>query len=390
MNASRRSAVVAALTIICMTSGSTAMSSLFVIYRRDWNLTSADIAIVFTAYVCSLLPSLLFGGGLAERFGRRTIAAVGIAFMASGIVCITQAHELAHLIIARLLQGAGVGLSIGAVTAAFTEAYAGKLTAGNAMQSITAVGLFAGPVVSALAFDAGWGLQWSFVPGLISVVALLALVRFLNERPTNVQTAAPLDEPYAAPIVYNALRFAMPLVFVSWAGLSLFLSLVPSYLAATLHAENPLIGAVALVSAQVTSLIVTLRLGKIAPERGGIIAAIATVLGLALLVAGTSANAWVLIILATLLVGAGGGVASALSFGIATRAGRGQRARVFSKMYIAAYLGYSVPALALGIIAAHTSFAVGFIAIIALLAVITLALPFVSGGEKAASAALAA
>ena len=378
--------VVAALTMIVMVSGSTATSSLFVIYRQEWGITSADIAVVFSAYVGTLLPIMIFFGTLAEKFGRRVMTAAGIVSMAIGILCLVIAHSLPMLIIARLFQGAAVGLSLGAVSAAFTESYRGKLPQGNALQTITAIGLFAGPVVSALAFNLGWGLNDAFVPGLVSVVALLFVVRFLQERAIGTSTAALVEEELFAPAVVNrALRFAMPIAFVSWAGLALYLSLVPAYLATSLHALNPLVGAAAVVFAQVSSLIATLLIGKAPPEKSGMFATPACVLGLALLVIGTSTNQWAFIIVATILVGAGGGVASAGAFGIATRVGRGQRAKIFAKMFVAAYLGYSIPALALGIIAARTSFATGFISIIVFLAIITATLPFLRERRSAAA-----
>ncbi len=45
-------------------------------------------------------------------------------------------------------------------------------------------------------------------------------------------------------------------------------------------------------------------------------------------------------------------------------------------MFVAAYLGYSVPVLALGIIAAHATFGAGFITIVTGLALVTALLPF--------------
>jgi hypothetical protein len=243
------------------------------------------------------------------------------------------------------------------------------------LQSITAVGLFAGPVVSAVAYNLGFGLNYAFVPGLISIVALLFVVRFLAEHRTVATATQTVDVPFPADVVARSLRFAFPLAFVSWTGLSLYLSLVPSYLATTLHALNPLVGAVAIVAAQVSSLIATLLIGNVPPEKSGFYASIVMVAGLALLVLGTSTNTWAYVIVATIMVGSGGGVASAGAFGIATKIGRGQRAQVFAKMFVAAYLGYSVPVLVLGVIAVHTSFATGFISIIVFLALITAALP---------------
>jgi ABC-type Co2+ transport system permease subunit len=86
-----------------------------------------------------------------------------------------------------------------------------------------------------------------------------------------------------------------------------------------------------------------------------------------------------------LIVGAGGGVASAAAFGIAARVGRGQRARVFARMFVAAYLGYSVPVLVIGLIAVHTSLTAGFTSVIVALALLTAVLPLLREREAAAA-----
>ena len=79
------------------------------------------------------------------------------------------------------------------------------------------------------------------------------------------------------------------------------------------------------------------------------------------------------------MVGAGGGVASAGAFGIATKVGRGQRAQVFAKMFVAAYLGLQRPGPSRSrAIAVRTSFATGFISIIVFLALIVATLPFLT------------
>jgi MFS family permease len=376
----------AAVTLILMTAGSTAISSLFVAYREQWGISSADIAIVFSAYVGTLLPVLLLFGGLADRFGRRRVAVAGILSMATGLIVLVLAHGLVWLIIARLFQGTGVGLAIGALTAALAESYRGRLPTGNALQSVAAVGLFTGPVLSAVAFNLGGGVNLSYVPTLALVIALLALTPFLAKRAANAGASAPLETPYPPDVVTRGLRYALPLAFVSWAGLSLYLSLVPAYLAASLHAANPAIGAAAVVASQLASLVTTIRLGNVAPERSGVIGAATAIAGLVLLVVGTSANMWPLIVAATLLVGAGSGVGSAAAFGLAGRIGRGQRARVFARLYVAAYAGYSIPALAIGIIAAHASFTVAFVAVIAALALIAAALPLLRERPAAAAA----
>jgi MFS family permease len=374
----KRAALLAAGSMIIMTSGSTAASSLFVVYRSAWGLTSADIALAFSTYVFTLLPVLLLFGSFADRVGRRPMMAVGAVFMTAGLCVLIGAHGLAEMLVARCLQGVGVGLSIGAVTAALAESYDGRIAPGSIIQIVSAIGLVIGPVISAVTYDLGSGLNLAYIPGTILVASTLLMIPFVAER-VAVDAAAPAaaaETPFSPAVVRGALRFALPLVFVSWASLSLYFSLVPSYLAASLHAADPLIGAFALVASQTASVLAVLRFGTTKqPERAGMINAAIMLGGLVLLVIGTATNIWAVIVLATVLVGAGSGLAAAAAFGIAGRVGRGQRARIFAHMYVLAYLGYSLPSLTVGYIAARASFDAGFITVIVALAAICAALP---------------
>jgi MFS family permease len=373
----------AALAFIILISCSTATSSVFVAYRNQWGLTTADIGTVFAAYVGTLLPVLLLFGDFAERYGRRTAIALGLALMTAGIGTLMLAHGLPLLLLGRFLQGIGAGLAGSALIAEFAESYRGTLPSGSAQQVVGAVALFTGPVITAIAYDLGGGVSWSYAPMLVLALGALAAAPTFGAPAARGPAAPAAETPYAASVVRCALRFALPLAFVSFAGLSLYLSLVPAYLAAQLHAANPLIGAGAFVASQLASLVATVRLGRVAPERAGVVAPVVLVAGLALLVAGTATTTWAAIVLATVLVGAGGGLASAAAFSVAGRVARGQRTRVLSRLFIGAYLGYSLPAFATGQIAAHTSLTLAFALVIVLLAAIAAVLPLLRAGAGA-------
>lgn len=373
----------AAIALIVLASSSTSTSALFVAYRAHWGLTAADIGLAFSVYVGTLLPVLLCFGGPAERLGRRSVILAGMVFMGAGTLTLVFAHGLPLLIVARLLQGVGAALSMGAISATFTEAYRGKIVAGQALAVVTGVGLSAGPIVTAVAYDLGAGPNLSYLPMLTLGIAILGLVPFFEGRAAEPRSPRAVEGILPARVVWNALRFAMPLVFVSWAGNSLYLSLVPAYLAASLHAADPLIGAGAVLATQLAAIAGSIRFGNVPPERSGLVAPVVLVFGLALLIVGTNMNVWPLIVVATILVGAGIGVASGASYAVAGRVGQGQRVRVFTRILVAAYLGYSVPSFVTGLIAAHVSFTVGFVSVTAALALITAALPLLRECESA-------
>jgi MFS family permease len=402
-------ALAAALPFVTSAAGVTSTSSLFVAYRSQRGFTAADIAIVFSSYVATLLPLLIVMSGV-KRVSRRALATCGLVLGTAGLVAIAMAPGLPVMIVGRLLQGLAVGLSIGALTAAFTESYPGSLPPGTAVQVMATVGLGLGPLISAVAYNLGGGLTWSYAPSVVMMVACFALLPRMREagsvgaesigHATVVGEAASLGAAAAAadgnevadaemsgsvepwrvsggasvlppPVVWRALAFAMPVLFTSWASLSIYLSLMPSYLAEALRAENPLIGAGAILAAQVASLSATLAFRRVAPEKSGVVAPVVMIVGLVILVVGTTWNVWPLIGLSTVLVGGGAGVAAAASFGVAERVAAGQRDRVFARMFVASYLGYSLPAIAIGAVAARWSLTAGIASVIVVLSGIT-------------------
>ncbi|MES2524203.1 MAG: MFS transporter, partial [Gemmatimonadota bacterium] len=350
-------------------SGVTSTSSLFVVYRSDWGLTPANIATVFAAYVGTLLPALLVMSGVANRYPRRVLLTVGLVLSAVGVASLALAQGMPMLIFARLAQGLGVGVSIGALTAAFSESYRGKLAQGTAIQIMAAIGLATGPMITAVAWNLGGGLHWSYVPTLVLAVGVIALVPWLPERPAVARALAAVDAAggeatLPAATVWRGLTFAMLVIFVSWASLSIFLSLMPSYLATTLQAGNPMVGAVAIAVTQASSLGATVWFRRGAPERNGVWAPVVMVTGLVVLVVGTQGNVPALVAVATVLVGGGAGVAAAAAFGVAERVSVGQRDKVFARMYVAGYLGYSVPAMVIGAVASRWGLTAGIVTVV--------------------------
>ena len=374
MNA-RTAAALASLAILM--AGTTAPSALFVVYRDAWGFSTRDLGIVFAAYVCTLLPVLLLFGGIADRIGRRAAIGIGLALALCGLVTLALASGIAGHVAARLLQGAGVGLASGAIIAAVTESHRGRLAPGSWTMIASGTGIFTGPLVAAIAYDIGTGAHAAYVPIVVLTIACAAALPLLAPRVT-MSASYVAEEPLPADVVSRALAFALAVTFVSWTGVSLYLSMVPAFLAATLRAHDPLVGAVVISALQLAGIVATLSLRTIVPERDGILAPLVVVGGLIALVAGTALHGvagWALIVLSTVLVGAGGGVAFATAIVIATRVCRGQRARIFARLYVAAYLAFSVPSLVIGTIASYLSLAAGFAVIIVLLAALVASLP---------------
>jgi hypothetical protein len=365
-------------TNVVLLAGTTAPSALFIVYRSDWKLTTADLGVVFTVYIGTLVPALLLLGGLADRIGRRAAIAIGLAFALAGLTTAFLAHDRAHLIVARLLQGIGVGVSIGAVAAALAESHRGRIPASVLTGAASNAGLLSGALITASAYDLGAGLNGSYLPVLAITAGCVALLGLFRGKTAPSRAAHDIEVPFDTGTVIRTLAFSLPSVFVTLASSSLYIAMVPAFLENRLHARDPLIGALVISALQAASIAGTFRGRSFEPQRATIRGTAGVVAGLVLLIAGTSLQgsiAWVLVALATVVVGVSGGIAFASAFALAGGVARGQRARVFSFVFVATYLGFGLPGFAAGVIGARTSLTAGFIITVAFLAAITALLP---------------
>src|SRR6266566_4518141 len=77
---------------------------------RSLSADATALQWVINAYLLPLSALLLLGGAAGDRFGRRGVLIFGIALFAVGSALCAAAVNLAWLLIARALQGAGAAL----------------------------------------------------------------------------------------------------------------------------------------------------------------------------------------------------------------------------------------------------------------------------------------
>jgi hypothetical protein len=140
--------------------------------------------------------------------------------------------------------------------------------------------------------------------------------------------------------------------FIGWAGFALFIALVPAFLARALDLHNLLTGAAVITGIQIGSVSASLA-GQRLPARTAIVTAMAALgTGVWLLLLAVALHAPILVGVATLIAGGGGGLAYLAGLNIIGRISPpDHRAETLSAFLVACYLGFSVPALAVGIAA---------------------------------------
>jgi MFS family permease len=345
---------IAAAAMGLLLAGSLLPTPLFELYHRVLGLTPAEISLVFAVYAGSLIPSLLFLGGISDSIGRRRTLLLAFVGMALGALIFAFANGLILLLIARVVQGIAMGIGTGAGAAAIREWMheADRDRAGE----VTVIAVSAGSAFGALLGGtlAQYGPHPQSLPffvyiGLLGCVAIAvaSVPSCPHLHPTTNSAVLTVPPPIRRPFFVASAQ-----AFIGWSTLAIFVALVPSFLARSLDAHNLLVGAAVISGLQVGSVVATLT-GHRLPSRIAIVAALVALgAGLWLLIVGVAAHAYLLIAVAVLVAGAGGGLAYTVGLNIiGAISPPDHRAETLSAFLVACYLGFSVPALGVGIAA---------------------------------------
>jgi hypothetical protein len=172
--------------------GAQQFAPLLLMYRAELGVSAATVQAVFAVYVVGLIPGLLFGGPVSDRYGRRPVVLAALAAsVAASALLLVGGHGVVWLFAGRLVAGfaSGAGFSAGA-------AWVRELSAG------AVDGAERGPRRATVAMTVGFGLgplvagvlaQWApartvlpYLPHLLLALAALPLVRCTPETRTPV------------------------------------------------------------------------------------------------------------------------------------------------------------------------------------------------------------
>jgi len=150
---------------------------------RDLDASFAELQWITNGYLLSLASLILLGGSLGDRFGRRRVFVVGVAWFALASLVCGLASSPEVLIAARLVQGAGAALltpgSLAMIQGVFH--HEDRPRAIGAWSGLGGIAAAVGPFVGGLLIDhVSW--RWIFLINLpIAVITVLVAVRWVPE-----------------------------------------------------------------------------------------------------------------------------------------------------------------------------------------------------------------
>ncbi len=124
---------------------------LYPMYQQQWGLTDGYIGVAFTAYPVSVVLTLVFLGGLSDRFGRRNTLIISMAILAIALIVLASATYYPLLVLGRFIQGVSAAMAAGAGAATLMESHPGGIARGSFVNTLSVAGGSAvGPLLAGL------------------------------------------------------------------------------------------------------------------------------------------------------------------------------------------------------------------------------------------------
>ncbi len=367
----------AAYTLAIGFVGSNLPTPLYPFYQERWHFSSAVLTIIFAGYSFGLIFSLVSIGRLSDGLGRRRVLVPALIsiLLASFVFLIAQGFE--WLILARVVQGLGVGATTGTASAALADYEPGnnQQRAALAGSMATAIGLSLGPLLGGLVVDAIpqpdrwlWGLYILLVGGaLFAVCATMQKDCLENGFIFELQHIS-VPRRILVPFLATSGTF-----LCGWVATALFLALGPTFVISLLHIQSRAVGGFVGFAVFAASAIVQVFFRRCAIPSGQLLRAMALgliilLIGLAIFVFSIAKESIGLFLGGVLLVGVGQGIsyfASLAALNAVTPADR--RGEIFAAYYLTGYLAVALAVPAVG----FSSLPIGLPAACGILTVVT-------------------
>jgi MFS family permease len=351
---------VAAAAFLVNMGFSAVPTPLYVLYQRRDHFSTITVTLVYAVYAVGVIGSLFLGGHVSDWVGRKRVFVPALLMNVAAAAIFLVAPSLPGLLLARVVSGVSVGLTTATATAYLAELHIGTAAGhrgGRRAQVVATAanlgGIGFGPLVAGLL--AQYAPQPLRLPYYVFGALLLVFALLVAVSPeTAARTKpAPTWRPQQIAVPPHARRafFAATAAGVgSFAVYGVFNSLAPSFLAGTLHETSHAVAGAVAFAAFASGALAQVALSRVSVRETLRISPYLLIPGLALLVAGMWLPSLAVFVIGGVVTGAGGGLVFRGALAAAgSTAPPGARAEVLAGYFLGAYVGLSVPVVALGV-----------------------------------------
>lgn len=384
--------IVYGATLLVLVASGAAPSPLYPQYEAEWSIAPLFLTVIFASYVVGLLVSLLTAGALSDFVGRKPVILVGLVVSLASMVVFATAGSGTELLIARVVQGFAIGLTIGALGAGMIDHQPARRPVAAVLNGVLPpFGLTLG------ALGSGLLVQFAVAPHvLVYVVTAAAIVacgiavavvpESVTRRPGGLASLKPaMTVPPASRALFAGVVGCM---LASWAIMGLYLSLAGALLQSGFEIVSPIATGSVIAALTASGGLTGIAINRLDARKSMIAGAFALVLGPIGTVAGLWSHSFPLFIASSVVagIGFGAGFQGGLRLVLATAPAEA-RAGLLSSVYLVSYLAFGLPSVAAGALVTVVGVpvvAAGYAAFVALCAIVALVLQRVMGRSRRA------
>lgn len=260
----------AALSVCAVGWGANQFASLLPFYRVELAVSMATVQATFGLYAAGLIPGLLVGGPVSDRFGRRRVVLPALAISLAATVVLTLGlHGVGWLFAGRFVAGVASGAAFSAGTAWIKELsgapYADAPEGAGARRATIAMttGFGVGPLVAGVL--AQWGPAADVLPYVPHLVLTAVAVPLARRTPETMTTQAMTTRPttHAVTVPVTAAhrhprfrRVVVPLAPWVFGGATIALAYLPGLVSSRVHGLAMAFGGVAALVTAMSGVLV--------------------------------------------------------------------------------------------------------------------------------------
>ncbi|MCY7679180.1 MFS transporter [Bacillus pumilus] len=320
---------------------------LYTLYAEQAGYGKAATALVFAAYVFGLIPVLLFLGGISDRAGRKPVLLVALSFSLCATLLMIVHPTIQMLFLARLLQGVGLGLSVGTCTAYLIALYPEKSNwIPTFIALCSSVGFGGGALFTALLSFQHMTLAPLSYWIVLGFLILTIVGVFFFVPPVQGDSGKPMMN---MPTFPKGTMPANAAIAVAWSVCGLVISVLPAQL--KLNGYELWVGP-ALFLINMAGVLMQPFVRKMNSTAALLAGFICLPCGYGLLLIGANSGSIILVLAGTMLAGtACYGFTYLGGLQLIVERGKKEAARAVAGFYLFAYLGLGLPSVFVGLFA---------------------------------------
>lgn len=339
-----------AATLATFLGAAAVPTPLYRFYQESFALSPVVVTVIFAVYAIALLVALLIAGSISDHLGRRPVILGALLLQIVAMALFLVADGAALLIAARVAQGAATGIAMASLGAALVDADRERGQLVNSLAPF--VGMSAGAIGASALIQYG-PFPLHLVYGLLLAAFGVAALAVWFAPETGARRPGALASLWPRVSVPSQIRRPLALVsavnVATWMLGGFYFSLVPKLVAETTGSQAPLVGGVVVAALTVAGGI-AIALRRAREARTNLTAgAIIMTFGVAVVVLGINLASIPVLLLGTLIGGAGFGTSFLGSLGLLLPLAKpDERAGLLSAFYVESYLAFSLPAILAG------------------------------------------